>query len=247
MKKLIINGIYGRMGRKVEEYADGFEIFGVDVNASGNESYISANIADFSADVVVDFSNPKAITGLLDFAISTKTPLVICSTGFSAEEKAMIENASKQVPIFMSFNMSLGINVLSYLTAQATKLLAGFDIEIVEKHHNQKLDAPSGTAIMLANSAKSERALSETFGRHGRDCKRQPSEIGMHAVRGGTVTGEHEVGFYGENERIILSHSAESREVFAKGAIVAAQFMAKQTECRMFDMNDVIKSKVENL
>ncbi|MFI3167308.1 MAG: 4-hydroxy-tetrahydrodipicolinate reductase [Bacillota bacterium] len=244
MKKLIINGIYGRMGKKVEEYAGDFEVFGVDIGADGLNGNISNNISDFSADVVVDFSSPKAISSLLDFAVSTKTPLVICSTGFTAEEKAMIENASKSVPIFMSFNMSLGINVLSYLTKQATRLLADFNIEIVEKHHNQKLDAPSGTAIMLASSAKEERDLAENFGRHGRSCKREKSEIGMHAVRGGTVVGEHEVGFYGENERIILSHSAESRDVFAKGAIVAAAFMAKQSDCRMFDMNDVIADNI---
>ncbi len=244
MQKLIINGYYGRMGKKVAEYAGDFEVFGVDINAVGTEKNVSNNIADFSADVVVDFSSPKAICELLSFAVERKTPLVICSTGFSPEEKIMIENASKNVPIFMSFNMSLGINVLSYLTKQATKLLADFDIEIVEKHHNQKLDAPSGTAIMLAASAKEERELLENFGRHGRSCKREKSEIGMHAVRGGTVIGEHEVGFYGDNERIILSHSAESRDVFAKGAIVAAKFMAKQTECRMYDMNDVIKSQI---
>ncbi len=244
MEKLIINGIYGRMGKKVEEYAGDVEVFGVDINADGSDANVSKNIGDFSADVVIDFSSPKAIGGLLDYAVSTKTPLVICSTGFSPEEKEKIVEASKSVPIFMSFNMSLGINVLSYLTKQATKLLQDFDIEIVEKHHNQKLDAPSGTAIMLASSAKEERDLQENFGRHGRSCKREKSEIGMHAVRGGTVIGEHEVGFYGENERIILSHSAESREVFAKGAIVAGKFMATQTECRMYDMNDVIKASV---
>lgn len=244
MNKLIINGIYGRMGRKVEEYAGDCEVFGVDINADGKDAHVSKNIADFTADVVVDFSSPKAISGLLEYAVSTKTPLVICSTGFSPEEKAAIEKASQSVPIFMSFNMSLGINVLSYLTAQATRLLADFDIEIVEKHHNQKLDAPSGTAIMLANAAKEQRDLCENFGRHGRSCKRDKSEIGMHAVRGGTVVGEHEVGFYGANERIILSHSAESREVFAKGAIVAAKFMAKQSQCKMYDMNDVIADSI---
>ncbi len=245
MKKLIINGILGRMGKKVEEYAGDFEVFGVDFLSKTKSEKISNDINDFSADVVVDFSSPLAIGGLLDFAVATKTPLVICSTGFSDEEKAKIHEASKKVPIFMSFNMSLGINVLSYLTAQATKLLADFDIEIVEKHHNKKLDAPSGTAIMLASSAKSQRELSESFGRHGRNTLRDKSEIGMHAVRGGTVVGEHEVGFYGENERVIISHSAESRDVFAKGAIVAAKFMATQTECRMYDMNDVISANVK--
>ncbi len=244
MNTLIINGIYGRMGRKVEEYAGNAKVFGVDINASGVEDNISKDINDFKADVIIDFSSPKAVHTLLEYAVATKTPLVICSTGFTPEEKATIENASKSVPIFMSFNMSLGINVLSYLTSQATKLLADFDIEIVEKHHNQKLDAPSGTAIMLANSAKSQRDLEENFGRHGRNCKREKSEIGMHAVRGGTVIGEHEVGFYGENECIILSHSAQSRDVFAKGAILAGKFMATQTDCRMYDMNDVIKGSV---
>ena len=242
MKKLIINGINGKMGKNVAELAKNeFEVFGVDLNV-GQTPNTSFDIFDFKADAVIDFSHHLAYQKLLQYSLETKTPLVICSTGFTQEELKEIELASKKVPIFLSFNMSLGINVMSYLVSKATKLLAEFDVEIVEKHHNQKIDAPSGTAMMLLNSVEKSKEIQPIFGREGRWDKRNKSEVGVHAVRGGTVIGEHEVGFYGEHERVVISHTAESREVFAKGAILAANFLIGKTP-GLYNMNHIIKEK----
>jgi len=194
-------------------------------------------------DIVIDCSNPDNLDKLLEYCLSTGTPVVIATTGFSDEQIAKIKAAAEQIPVFFSFNMSLGINLLASLAKTAAKLLGGqFDIEIVEKHHNQKIDAPSGTAIMLGNAVNS--ALDEKYhfeyDRHSKRMKRDKYEIGMHAIRGGTIVGEHDVIFAGRDEVITLSHSAASKEVFAVGAVNAAVFLAKQS-AGLYDMSDVIE------
>ena len=194
-------------------------------------------------DIVIDCSNPDNLDKLLEYCLSTGTPVVIATTGFSDEQIAKIKAAAEQIPVLFSFNMSLGINLLASLAKTAAKLLGGqFDIEIVEKHHNQKIDAPSGTAIMLGNAVNS--ALDEKYhfeyDRHSKRMKRDKYEIGMHAIRGGTIVGEHDVIFVGRDEVITLSHSAASKEVFAVGAVNAAVFLAKQS-AGLYDMSDVIE------
>ena len=179
---------------------------------------------------------------MLDYATKYRVPVVIASTGLTDEQLHQIAEASKVVPIFRSGNMSLGIALLRALAKKAAGVLGdAFDVEIVEAHHNRKLDAPSGTALMLLDAVKSaypdEREA--VFGRHGRDCKRQHQEIGMHSLRGDTVTGEHEVCFFGTGERIRISHSAENRGVFAAGALRAAAFLMNQ-QPGMYSMDDVV-------
>lgn len=251
MTKIIMNGCNGRMGqvitRLVSEDADCEIVAGFDINDSVNNSYpVFDNPADFKgdADVVIDFSHPSCLTGILDFCKKNNLPVVLATTGYTSEQRNEIANASKEIPIFFSANMSLGINLLIALAKQAAKLLEGsFDIEIVERHHNQKLDAPSGTALAIAD------AIDETltnpaeyvYDRHSVRRKRKPTEIGLHSVRGGTIVGDHDVIFAGKDEVIEIKHSAYSREVFAVGAVRAAKFMNGKT-AGMYDMNDLIES-----
>jgi 4-hydroxy-tetrahydrodipicolinate reductase len=247
---ILISGACGFMGREVAAQAksSGIDVVcGVDI-AAGVAPYqpdfpLYANYADApKADVVIDFSNWKPGANVLDYATKYRVPVVIASTGLTDEQLHQIAEASKVVPIFRSGNMSLGIALLRALAKKAAGVLGdAFDVEIVEAHHNRKLDAPSGTALMLLDAVKSaypdEREA--VFGRHGRDCKRQHQEIGMHSLRGGTVTGEHEVCFFGTGERIRISHSAENRGVFAAGALRAAAFLMNQ-QPGMYSMDDVV-------
>ena len=247
---ILISGACGFMGREVAAQAksSGIDVVcGVDI-AAGVAPYqpdfpLYANYADApKADVVIDFSNWKPGANVLDYATKHRVPVVIASTGLTDEQLHQIAEASKVVPIFRSGNMSLGIALLRALAKKAAGVLGdAFDVEIVEAHHNRKLDAPSGTALMLLDAVKSaypdERE--PVFGRHGRDCKRQHQEIGMHSLRGGTVTGEHEVCFFGTGERIRISHSAENRGVFAAGALRAAEFLMNQ-QPGMYSMDDVV-------
>ncbi|MBR3760619.1 MAG: 4-hydroxy-tetrahydrodipicolinate reductase, partial [Ruminococcus sp.] len=193
-------------------------------------------------DVIIDFSNPASLDVLLDYCLSAGVPLVVASTGYNDEQIAKIKTAAQQIPVFFTFNMSLGINLLVQLAKKAAAVLGGqFDIEIVEKHHNQKIDAPSGTAIMLANAINETLDNSKTYvyDRHSRRQKREKSEIGMHAIRGGTIVGEHDVIFAGHDEVITLSHSAASKTVFAEGSINAAVFL-KDQEAGLYDMSAVL-------
>ena len=187
------------------------------------------------ADVIVDFSHHTAIGGILTYAKRTGCAAIICTTGHTDEELAMIEAASKEVAVFRSGNMSLGINLLMSLVTKAASILDGFDIEIIEKHHNQKLDAPSGTGVDYTPSV--------VYDRHTERKKREKTEIGMHSVRGGTIVGEHEVIFAGHDEVVTLSHSAQSREVFARGALSAAVYM-KGKCAGIYSMKDVIESVI---
>lgn len=194
-------------------------------------------------DVIIDFSHPSALPDLLSYGKMNNVPLVLATTGYTDEERSQISAASSQIPVFFTFNMSLGINLLVELARKAAQILGGqFDVEIVEKHHNLKKDAPSGTAIMIAEAINEELGGKNRFvyDRHNVRKARDKDEIGMHAIRGGTIVGEHDVIFAGHDEVITLSHSAQSKEVFAAGAVNAAVFLAGKP-AGMYAMSDLIK------
>ena len=247
--KVFISGIGGRMGDEVVkacladsdiEIVGGYDL--IKAEYPGVKVYSDWNRVDVKADVIIDFSHPSTLTSVLDYAKSTNTPAIICTTGLSAEQKAEIGAASKDVAIFFSANMSLGVNVLVDLVKKATKVLEeNFDIEIIEKHHNQKIDAPSGTALTIAD-AIAETLTNEaeyTYDRHSVRKKRAKNEIGIHSLRGGSIVGEHSVIFAGQDEIIEIKHTATSKEVFAVGAVKAAKFLAGKP-AGMYDMNDLI-------
>lgn len=249
MTNIAICGANGKMGKTiyscVSDRDDCTVVAGIDLYT---EQYADFPIVDSPAklpvkpDVIIDFSNPASLDGLLDYCLSTGVPLVVASTGYSEEQIAKIKKAAQQIPVFFTFNMSLGINLLVQLAKKAAAVLGGqFDIEIVEKHHNQKIDAPSGTAIMLANAINEtlDNSKHYVYDRHSRRQKREKSEIGMHAIRGGTIVGEHDVIFAGHDEVITLSHSAASKTVFAEGSINAAVFL-KDQEPGLYDMSAVL-------
>lgn len=249
MVKVAITGANGKMGRVITSIIGGRDdceiIGGIDLNTAENGLYPivpEPALLPEKPDVIIDFSHPSALDKLLEYCINTGTAAVIATTGFSDEQIARIKAAAEQVPVFFSFNMSLGINLLASLAKSAAKLLGGqFDIEIVEKHHNQKIDAPSGTAIMLGNAINEalEEKYHYVYDRHSRRMKREKFEIGMHAIRGGTIVGEHDIIFAGRDEVITLSHHAASKEVFAVGAVNAAVFLAGQS-AGLYDMSALI-------
>lgn len=249
MTNIVICGANGKMGRTiyncVKDRDDCKVIAGIDLYTEQYADFpIVASPAELpeKPDVIIDFSNPASLDGLLDYCLSTGTPIVVASTGYSDEQITKIRTASEQIPVFFTFNMSLGINLLVQLAKKAAEVLGDrFDIEIVEKHHNQKLDAPSGTAIMLANAINEtmENSKHYVYDRHSRRQKREKSEIGMHAIRGGTIVGEHDVIFAGNDEVITLSHSAASKTVFAEGSVKAAIFL-KDKPAGLYDMQMLI-------
>jgi len=250
MLKAIISGASGRMGQAVASICktdDRIELVaGFDANPIKSDNFpIYADPMEFNgkADVVIDFSLPAALKGLLAYAVNTKTPLVLCTTGFDEADEAAILEASCKVPIFKSGNMSLGINLLADLIKKAVHVLGtDYDIEIVERHHKNKLDAPSGTAFMLADAARDALPYDPTYV-YERESIREPRgerEIGISAVRGGTIVGEHEVIFAGLDEVIELKHTALSRNVFANGAVAAAKFLATVNAPGLYDMNHLI-------
>ena len=250
MIKIIMHGCNGKMGKMITELVkndDAAEITaGGDTYTEVPNNYpvfVSIEKCDVGADVVIDFSTAKAMDGLLDYCEEKKLPVVLCTTGLSDEQLARVNEISKKIPILKSANMSLGINLLLKLLKDAARVLApaGFDIELVEKHHNQKLDAPSGTALALADSVNDALGGEYTYiyDRSQVRKKRDSKEIGISAVRGGTIVGEHEVIFAGTDEVIEFKHTAYSRSVFGKGAIEAAKFLAGK-EAGMYDMSDVI-------
>ena len=253
MVKVILHGCNGKMGRMITEICkedDGVEIVaGIDVFDGVENTYpVFSQITDCEvpADVIVDFTNAGAVDALLSYSADKKLPLVLCSTGLSEEQLAGVQKTAERTAILKSANMSLGVNTLIDLLKKAASVFApaGFDIEIVEKHHNQKLDAPSGTALALADAVNE--ALPDTYtytyDRSGRRQKREKQEIGISSVRGGSIVGEHEVIFAGTDEVITLQHTAYSRAVFAKGAVEAAKFLAGK-DAGMYDMADVIAAK----
>lgn len=253
MVRVIMRGCNGRMGQIISTIAandDSVEIVaGVDITGQGNHAYpVFANLkeCDVEADVVIDFSNASVVQEMIELmetCVQKGLPIVLCTTGLNEEQLYAVKEASKHVAVLRSANMSLGINVLLKLLKEAAGVLApaGFDIEIVEKHHNQKLDAPSGTALALADSINEEMGGSYeyVYDRSQVRQKREKKEIGISAVRGGTIVGDHDVIFAGEDEVITFSHRAYSRAVFGKGAIEAAKFLAGKP-AGMYDMSDVV-------
>ncbi len=249
MVNIIFCGCYGRMGNAVRQIIkdtpDMEIVAGVDITEGTAEFPVYKSIADVkeTADAIIDFSSPKALSSILDYATSKNVPVVLCTTGFSEEQLSDIKKASEKVAILRSANMSLGINTLVKLLKTATKILAnnGYDIEIVERHHNQKKDAPSGTALLLADAINDTAGgkYEYVFDRSGRREVRPKDEIGISAVRGGSIVGDHEVIFAGLDEVIEINHRAYSRSVFAKGAVSAAAFL-KGKPAGMYDMSNVI-------
>ncbi len=251
MVNILLCGCGGKMGAAVRGFVGQREdcrvAAGVDPRGGelGFPVYGSIGEVQEAADVVVDFSHPSALEGILDFCRARPgTAAVLCTTGYSPEQAGAVKAAARELPVFYSRNMSLGINLLMELARQAERVLGpGFDVEIVEAHHNQKIDAPSGTALMLADAVSQARggAMKYTYDRHSQRKKRDPREIGLHSVRGGTIVGEHQVIFAGDHEVITLSHSAQSKELFAAGAVNAAVFMAGRGP-GLYDMADLVQA-----
>lgn len=253
MTRVIMNGCNGKMGQCItgicKEDADVEIVAGIDTYGGIKNDYpVFANIkeCDVEADVVIDFSNVNAIDSLLDYCVDKQVPVVLCTTGLSEEQLKRVEEDSKKVAILKSANMSLGVNTLMELLKKAALVFApaGFDMEIVEKHHNLKLDAPSGTAIALADSMNDalDNAYEYKYDRSQELKKRDKYEIGISAVRGGNIVGEHEVFFCGQDEVITFKHTAYSKAVFAKGAVEAAKFL-KGKGAGHYEMSDVIAAK----
>ncbi len=249
MTNIILCGANGRMGRAISEKAEKSEsckiVAGCDINDSCENPYpVFTDIekCDVKADVIIDFSHPSAFSGVLAYAKKRGLPIIVATTGLSEEQKKELFAAKAEIPVFYSANMSLGVNLLINLCKKAAAVLEGkFDIEIVEKHHRTKLDAPSGTALAIADGISE--VLSESpeyvYDRHSVRRVRGNREIGIHSVRGGSIVGEHEVIFAGADEVISLSHSASSRELFASGALCAAEFMKGKPQ-GLYSMNDLI-------
>lgn len=251
MVKAIMHGCNGKMGQvisRIVEEDNGIEIVaGIDAYTGLKNAYpvfASINDCDVEADVIIDFSNASAVDMLLAYCAKKKIPVVLCTTGLSEEQLQKVEETSKEVAVLKSANMSLGVNLLMKLLQDAVKVLspAGFDVEIVEKHHNLKVDAPSGTALALADSMNDamDDAFEYVYDRSQTRKKREKQEMGIVAVRGGTIVGEHEVLFAGEDEVIEFKHTAHSKAVFAKGAVEAAKFLKGQPAGR-YTMADVIQ------
>lgn len=248
MTRILLSGCCGKMGRFVASAVAGRKdceiVAGIDIvddETLGFPVFSNYDEVQVKADVIIDFSNPSLLPNMLDYAVKTGTGVVLATTGLTDEQIKTVEDAGKSVPVFFSYNMSIGVSLLCELSKVAAKVLGnGFDVEIVEAHHNQKLDAPSGTAIMLGNAIKEEMpdAYFE-YDRHSKREKRHTNEIGIHSVRGGTIVGEHEVIFAGNDEIVKLSHSARSRAIFANGAVNAAVFLKNKTD-GVYSMTDLV-------
>lgn len=251
MVRIIMHGCNGRMGqtisRLVKEDNDVQIVAGIDpFDGPVNDYPVYKNIneCDIEADAVIDFASAQAVDNLLSYCLEKKIPIVLCTTGLSEEQLKKVEEASKSIAVLKSANMSVGVNLLIKILKENAKVLAdaGFDIEIVEKHHKMKKDAPSGTALALADSinAANDNRFAYVYDRSPRSEARRADEIGISAVRGGTIVGDHDVIFAGEDEVVTFSHTAYSRAIFGKGAIAAAKFLAGK-ESGWYDMQDVIK------
>lgn len=253
MKRILLSGCSGKMGKNiisvVSERDDCQITAGLDLVTETDCGFpVYSDIFEIdplSADVIIDFSHPSVLEPLLQYSLKNKMPVVLATTGYTDEQVEMIKNASNEIPVFYSRNMSLGINLLVSLAKKAVSILGdSFDIEILEKHHNQKIDAPSGTALMIADAINEERDnfYKYEYDRHSRRKKRDKNEIGLHAVRGGTIVGEHDVIFAGHDEVITLSHSAQSKGVFAAGAVNAAVFIC-DLQPGLYDMEALVNNK----
>ncbi len=253
MTKVIMCGCNGKMGRTITELAqedDGLEIVaGIDITGPAGQSYpvfTSITEANVEADVMIDFSTPKLLDVILTEAKKRALPLVLCTTGYTKEQIEQIQDAAKELPIVRSANMSLGVNVLIHLVQEAARVLAGegYDIEIVEKHHRLKKDAPSGTALAIADAVNEvlDTPKDYVYDRSERREQRPGSEIGISAVRGGTIVGDHEILFCGTDEVITVQHTAYSKAIFGKGALSAAKFLAGKKP-GLYTMKDVIENR----
>lgn len=250
MTRIILSGALGKMGKAITACVDNRNdceiVAGVDLATAecSFPLFKSFNDINVDADVIIDFSHPSVLESLLQFAKEKKIPAVIATTGLTEQQVESIKTASNDVPLFFSANMSIGVSLVSELAKKAAKVLQGsFDIEIVEAHHNQKIDAPSGTALMLADSiseALDEKPIYE-FDRHSKRMKRTKNEIGIHAVRGGTIVGEHEIIFAGPDEVIKISHSAYSKQLFANGSVNAGIFLVGKKP-GFYAMKDLVNS-----
>lgn len=248
MLKILVCGIGGKMGANIvdllKDDGEAHVVCGVDLHTPENCNmpvYTSFSDVKQPVDVIIDFSSPAVLNGELEYAIKNKIPAVLATTGYTTEQLEQIKTAAEHTAVFKTANFSLGINLLVGLVKKAAKVLGGdFDIEIVERHHNLKVDAPSGTALMLADAMNDVLDEKRQYieGRSG-IVGRRGNEIGIHAVRGGTIVGEHEVMFAGGDEIVTLSHSARSKRVFAAGAIKAAKWIAGRP-AGLYDMNDVL-------
>ena len=252
MLKIIISGCSGHMGRVVWDLCssdpDVEVVAGFDILGQSDHFPVFSNPAhcDISADCVIDFSHPAALDGLLTYGQTRQVPLVLATTGYSNQQLEQIDKAAASIPIFRSANMSLGINVLISLIKSASAALgSGYDVEIVERHHRRKVDAPSGTALMLADAVASALPYEAeyTYDRHSVRKPREAREIGISAVRGGTIVGDHTVIFAGRNEVIEISHHAASREIFANGALAAAKYLSGVRSPGLYDMSMLVNSK----
>ncbi|MBR1864248.1 MAG: 4-hydroxy-tetrahydrodipicolinate reductase [Ruminococcus sp.] len=250
MTDIVICGACGKMGRVINDVISGRDdcrvIAGIDkITESYADFPIVSSPEELSVkpDVIIDFSHPSTLEGLLSYCLNNGVALVVATTGYDEGQISQIKKAAEQIPLFFTFNMSLGINLMADLARRAAKILGGqFDIEIIEKHHNQKIDAPSGTAIMLANAINDEldNKYSYVYDRHSVRAKRTRTEIGMHSVRGGTIVGEHEIIFAGRDEVVSLKHEAHSKSVFAVGSVNAAIFLAGRKP-GLYAMDDLLK------
>lgn len=247
--RILLCGANGKMGKVVYECASAFEntdvVAGVDPYGENDNFpvYRSFDDVDTKADVIIDFSHPALLSSMLKFATENKIPAVVATTGLDENGLNLIKKASKEIPVFFTANMSLGVNLISELAKKAAAVLSpDFDIEIVEMHHNQKIDAPSGTALLLADEISSvlENEPVYEFDRHSKRMKRSKNEIGISSVRGGTIVGEHEIIFAGTDEVIKISHSAYSKKLFANGAINAAKFIVN-AQSGLYSMKDVLE------
>lgn len=251
MVNVLLNGCCGKMGKVLTALSENFTelkiVAGVDRIISESDYPVYDNIFDCKEkiDVILDFSRPDSLDSLLDYAKAKKAALVLCTTGYNEEQILKIKEYSKEVAIFRSANMSLGVNIINNLLKKVSSLLyKDYDIEIIEKHHNQKVDSPSGTALLLANTIKNAIPEETTFlyGREGLS-KREHNNIGIHAVRGGTIVGEHEIIFAGQGETIEIKHSAISREVFAVGALKACEFMCCKPS-GFYSMDNMLENSI---
>ncbi|MBQ2613856.1 MAG: 4-hydroxy-tetrahydrodipicolinate reductase [Clostridia bacterium] len=252
MTNILLSGANGKMGQAVTRAIEQNDLVtisaGFDINTeqkAGYPVYDDLSQVTEPVDAIIDFSHPAMLDRILDYATAQNIPAVICTTGLSTDQLSRIEYESKNIPIFFSANMSLGVNLLIDLVSRAAKILEDqFDIEIIEKHHNQKLDAPSGTALAIADAIADTVSYPAeyTYDRHSVRKKRDKREIGIHAVRGGTIVGEHEVLFAGTDECISLKHTATSKEVFAVGAVKAALFLKNQKP-GLYAMKDLIAAQ----
>ncbi len=249
MTRIALVGINGKMGQVICRIVEANPIakisYGIDLNTKENNGvsvYNSfANVKE-DCDVIIDFSHPSSLAGSLSYAVENKKPIVVCTTGLDKKQIDSLKEASYNTPVFFSTNMSLGVNLIIQLAKKAAMLLyENFDIEIIEKHHNQKIDAPSGTALAIADAINNSLPTDNdyVYDRHSSRKKRTKNEIGIHAVRGGTIVGEHDVLFAGTDEIIELKHTATSKEIFAVGAVKAAQFVCGKAP-RMYSMDDLI-------